>query len=137
MTDDPTADAVDVLLGDCVRSVEELDILLAMRAEATRRWTSRQLAERLHLDFSHADAALQNLLSGGAIRNVGADPVTYLYAPGTTPLRAAIDALAEAHATDRVALILRMSAKAMNRARSQTREIFAQVIRARSKRNGE
>lgn len=83
-----------------VPSVPYLEALLLLRAEHGRRWDSYQLASRLYIGESQAQALLQALAEGGIA--VHEPDAKFVYQPATAELRAKLDALAQVYAQDLV-----------------------------------
>jgi|GEM_PF-6957512 len=133
--DTTSVEAFERLLRDAIRSMEDVQVLLVLRDTPERAWTARQLAERLTLELSSVESALQNLVAGGAARRDPQKPGAHRYAPASRELGAEVDALAAKYREDRVGLILRLSSDAMDRVRSHAQETFARALRTRGSGN--
>jgi hypothetical protein len=95
-------------LADHIESVLELELLLALRADAARTWTAADLATQLRIDAAFAAAQLEkfydrHLLS--AEKGTDRPDPAYRYAPASSELDAAVAAVASAYASHRVTII--------------------------------
>lgn len=112
-----------------IRSLEELEVLLALRA-LRQSSTSAELSATLHMLEDLVEAALQNLASSSILTRQGSGArASYAYAPATEALRLAVDELARACETHRVDVIMLISSKAIERVRSGVLQMFVDAKR--------
>jgi hypothetical protein len=85
-----------------IESVEQLEVLLLLRAAADKHWTAEEVARAR---VTHAEAAaawLENLAVRGFVRH---EPRGYRYDPPSAEAERTIDELAESYAKYRVAVV--------------------------------
>jgi hypothetical protein len=90
----------------CISSVEQLAILLLLRANPQRSWTTAEVCRELRSSEHSATLRLSDLHDKGLIANRGgAESPAYVYAPSSDELSATIDAVAAAYAERPYAVI--------------------------------
>jgi hypothetical protein len=94
---------VQQLIGDCIDSVEAVEILLLLR-RSEAYWTSDAVATQLGMKPQLAAAKLR-ALTDGKLLVVGSGSGAFRYAPPTPEARQAIDLLAAAYADQRIHVI--------------------------------
>ena len=92
-------EAVTAFVRGSISSVEQLAILLLLRANPFRTWTATEVSRELRGSEHSAQLRLSDLLDQQLIeeRRDGGE-VAYVYAPSSEALRDTIDAVAEAYA---------------------------------------
>ena len=75
-------------------TVTAIDVLLHLRHEQPRAWTSRALARRLRIDPDQTEGILARLDENGLIRRQGQ---AFEYGPGSEQAAWAVDTLAEVY----------------------------------------
>jgi hypothetical protein len=118
-----------LFLRDHIRSVEQLDILLHLRASTPRALTAHEIAVELRTSESSVAARLKGLVSSGLL--VEADGALR-YAPARADLVAAVDAVAAAYAETKYKVIDQILAKPADNVR-----LFADAFRLRRPKEGD
>jgi predicted transcriptional regulator len=85
-----------------IESVEQLDVLLLLRATPTKDWTADEVQRALVTQPESAASWLKDLEGRGLAKRDGR---SYRFAPPTPEIERTIDALAEAYAKYRVTVI--------------------------------
>ncbi|HEX6239806.1 MAG TPA: helix-turn-helix domain-containing protein [Polyangiales bacterium] len=135
MSDPSPSAQVSRLLAGSVRSIEELEVLLRLRAESTAQ-SPRALSEVLNIPESIAESALQNLEAAGLVTRDEAGRA-YRYAAADPELASAVEALAEAYRENRVQIIMTISNNAIERMRHGVLQLFSDAFRiSRGKKDG-
>lgn len=107
--------AVRRLIAERIESVQQLEILLLLRAAPGKAWTPRQVARALVTQVEPSEEWLaemtrtQLLVSDGRV---------YRYAPATAELEASVDGLAKSYAKYRVAVVALIFSKPSERVRT-------------------
>lgn len=92
-------EAVTAFVRGSISSVEQLAILLLLRANPFRTWTAAQVSRELRGSEHSAGLRLSDLLEQQLIEDRGSDgEPAYAYAPSSEALRDTLDAVAEAYA---------------------------------------
>ena len=117
---------------DHIDTVEELEVLLHLRASPDRAFTADDVSRDLRTDPRSAAARLQDLVADGLVA-AEADG-TWRYGPRTADLDRIAGALAEAYTTRRVAVIELIATRPSENVRS-----FAEAFRIhrRGKKDGD
>lgn len=122
---------VRTLLHERLAGLDELEVLLLVRGDASHGWTASEVAERLGLPESSSDAALESLcmaallvLDGGG----GGAERRYAYRPGTPELDGAVTSLAEIYGERRLEVMRILSNHALDRIRSAAARTFADAF---------
>ncbi len=95
---------VAVFIASCIDSVEQVEILLALRANPARHWTPEQLSRDQHSSIHSVHLRLQHLVACGL---VGKEGSSYFYAAPAGADRL-VQRLAELYADRRSAVIERI-----------------------------
>lgn len=92
-------EAVAAFVRSSISSVEQLAILLLLRANPFRSWTAAEVGRELRGSEHSAELRLSDLLARELIeaRRDGGQ-TTYVYAPTSDALRGTLDAVAKAYA---------------------------------------
>jgi predicted transcriptional regulator len=133
----PIPPEISVLLKDSIRSIEELEVLLRLRADGEAR-TFSDLAGPLNIPESIAESALANLEQAGMLARIARGRHrAYAFAPRDEQLAAAIDALVAYYRDNRMQVILTISNNAMERMRHGVLQRFSDAFRiSRDKKDG-
>jgi hypothetical protein len=127
-------------LGDDVRalllaidSIAELETLLLLHRDATASWDAPRVAAELRVEPRSAEAQLTTLAERGLLRPVNDDAARgWRYAPATSALARAVDALAAAYENRRVSVVEFLYSKpAVDKLR-----VFADAFRLREDESG-
>lgn len=113
-------------LRDHIRSVEQLDILLHLRAVAPRALDPHAIAGELRTSESSVTTRSKDLVTAGLLAQSGA---ALRYGPTSTELEAAVDAVAIAYAETRYTVIEQILARPADNVR-----LFADAFRFRGKK---
>lgn len=108
-----------------IDSVEQLEVLLLVRARSDKEWSASEVADELRIDPGSAEQRLEDLAAVGLL--AGSSP-TFRYAPANAELAARVDELAGMYQTHRVAIIAVIFSRPSERIRS-----FADAFRIRSR----
>ena len=93
------------LLNRHIHSVEQLEALLLCRAAPDKSWSAAEVARALVTREDTAEVRLADLAERELLSAEPGEAETYRYAPSDHRVDAAIDLLAEAYATRRVAVV--------------------------------
>jgi hypothetical protein len=85
-----------------IESVEQLEVLLLLRAAADKDWTANEVARALVTQVESARGWLERMVGAGLLSGGGEG---YRYAPPTREVEETIDGLAESYANYRVTVI--------------------------------
>jgi hypothetical protein len=96
-------DEVHRFLHEHVHSVEQLEILLMLRAHRDRAWNAEEVARELRVAAISAGNRLDDLARRGLLRPDG--DARFSYAPSSDSLEAAVDGLACVYPERRVTVI--------------------------------
>jgi hypothetical protein len=124
MTPSGLREDVDRLLRVHIHSVEQMEVLLLLRAHPSRDWTGAQAAQELRIDPDSAGGRLSDLHARGFLAP-GA-PGAFRYAPEHPDVARAVEGLAAAYAERRVTVINLIFSKPSERISS-----FADAFRLR------
>lgn len=123
------SDEVATFLREKIESVEQLEILLLLRAQPDRLWTGDSVSTELNIVPSLAGEALEHLCRSNLLDvRVGREHVAFRYAPGTSELDRAVHELVRAHREMRVELMRALSANAVQRVRTSAIRMFADAF---------
>lgn len=120
-------DEVAQLIASHIDSVEKLEILLLLRGERDRAWTSDHVSRELRRNPSSVSRCLSQLAAGGLLDGSIGDG--YRFAPSDPALERQVGSLAETYATRRVSVIQLIVANPMDSVTT-----FADAFRFRRKR---
>ncbi len=125
---------IDRFLFTFVHSYEELEALLLLQRDASRPWTSGDVARALSIDGANARIALQRLVQDGVVEEttVRGSPHTCYRGPREA-FRALVSALSDAFEHHKIDVIAAMNRNALERMRTDALRVFADafVIRRR------
>jgi DNA-binding transcriptional MocR family regulator len=114
------------LIESHIDSVEKLEILLLLRGERDREWTSDQVSRELRRNPSTVSRALGQLAERGLLG--GSTAAGFRFAPTDGPMEQQVTRLAETYATRRVSVIQLIVANPMDSVTT-----FADAFRFRKK----
>jgi hypothetical protein len=98
-----------------IESVEQLEVLLLLRAAADKDWTATEVARALVTNTESTRNWLERMAAGGLL---AANDEVFRYAPPTPDVEQLIDGLAESYAKYRVTVISLIFSKPGERART-------------------
>jgi hypothetical protein len=87
-----------------IQSVPYLEAILLLRSERRYAWDSKQLARGLYMSEKAAGELLSALLAAEVVVTTEQQPTSFRYHPGSDHLRQMIDRLADAYASNLVAV---------------------------------
>lgn len=116
---EPVPAAVRELIRERVQALEQLEILLLMRAEPSRPWRAAELASTLQLASVLVEAALAHLSHHGFLATQAG---LCHYAPHVPKLRSAVDELARSYDEARPEVLALISADAVGSVRRRMRQ---------------
>ena len=115
------------LIVEHIHSVEQLEILLLLRAEPDRDWTAEQINDRIKSSLSSVESRLGDLERSALVQREGN---RYRYAPGPE-LAAAVTELANAYAERRYTVIDLIFSRPTDKLR-----VFARAFKLRGDGDG-
>ena len=119
------------LLQERLAGLDELEVLLLVRGDASRGWTASDVAKRLGLPASSSDAALERLRAAGLLAvdgDGGGAELRYAYRPHALELDRVVSALAEIYGERRLEVMQILSNHALGRIRSAAARTFADAF---------
>lgn len=133
----PIPPEIGALLQDSILSIEELEVLLRLRATRDAR-TPFELAETLNIPESIAESAVASLEQAGFLASTTRGRSrAYAFAPRNEQLAAAVEALAACYRDNRMQVILTISNNAIERMRHGVLQRFSDAFRiSRDKKDG-
>jgi predicted ArsR family transcriptional regulator len=96
---------VEQLISEHINSIEQLEILLLLHRQPSRRWTAADVARELRIHAASAATRLADLAARGFLHAEAAPAPAYLYQPTASALDGAVGGLAAAYAERRVTVI--------------------------------
>ena len=96
--------SVQQFLSKYIRSLEQLEVLLLLRNNANRSWTSAEVYEVVRSSRSSVEERLESFVQLGFLAKESGPPATFCYAPAEN-LGAAVDETAGAYQKWRVRVI--------------------------------
>jgi hypothetical protein len=129
-------EAVRALIRDQLKSFEELELLLLVRAKPLEQWSAASASAAAHLDVDLTVQALAGLEASGLVARTAAGP-TYQYRPATSAMAAAVDELAQAYRQQHAAVMSQMSINAIERIRSGPLRVFADSFLFKKDKDGD
>jgi hypothetical protein len=96
-------------LSQCVGTLDELGILLALMGSTTRWWNAKAVGDELGVSEIRARRSLESLASRNLLDIKVSDDVRYQFRPGTQVLEARASALLKLY-RERPAIVLRWAA---------------------------
>jgi hypothetical protein len=93
------SEAVTAFVRGSISSVEQLAILLLLRANPFRSWSATEVSRELRGSEHSAGVRLSDLLESKLVEDRSTEgEARYIYAPASEKLRGTLDAVAEAYA---------------------------------------
>lgn len=123
---------VSALIARHIDSVVRLEVLLYLHGRAPGRETAEAAAKELRVDAVWASGQLEELCARGFANFDESSPRTYQYAPSTAQLASSVEALANAFAQRRVAVIAAIYSQPPDPLRT-----FSDAFKLRKDRGGE
>lgn len=90
---------------DHIHSVEELEVLLLVRAEPARLWDAEAIRQALYTSAASASRRLADMEAAGFVVPVEGQPGAYRYRPGPAEREDLLARLADVYRERRVAVI--------------------------------
>jgi predicted transcriptional regulator len=118
-------DVAELIAGH-IDSVEKLEILLLLRGESDREWTSQEVSRELRRNPASTARGLQQLAKSGLVAGSGAS--AYRFDPADRALVGRVQRLAETYATRRPSVIQLIASNPMDSVTT-----FADAFRFRRK----
>ena len=104
-------------LGRYVHSIEDLEVLLLLRAGEDREWSPEDVAARLNTSLDSARACLQSLAHHGLLTTRD-NPAEYRYDPQYAGLDSVAQRVEQAYAARRVSVIEYIFSRPLQKIRS-------------------
>lgn len=124
-------DDVQLLLQDEIRSIEHLEILLAVFRNPDRSWTPAEVYQQIRSNERSVEKALQELSKRGLLNRIEGPPVSYRFAPRSPALAETVARLSDLYAERRVRIV-----EAIYSERVSEVDEFARAFRLRKDSNG-
>jgi hypothetical protein len=124
-------DEVLALLQERLAGLDELEVLLFVRRDATQRWTASAIAKQLGRPESSTESALESLQGASlAVADGGGGGAEreFSYGPATTDLEAAVTLLADLYRERPLDVMRILSNSALDRIRSAAARTFADAF---------
>jgi predicted transcriptional regulator len=113
-------------LKDRVAGVEDLEALLLVRSNTSRRWAADAVAAMLERSPSWAAPVLESLCLAGLLEATGSNgDRRFTYRPATPALESMVTALAELYADQRAELMRLLNENAVDRIRAAAARTFS------------
>jgi hypothetical protein len=135
--DTPIPAEIAALLSDSILSIEELEVLMRLRADRAAR-TAWDLADSLNIPESIAESALESLARAGllSVDTLGKQR-GYAFAPQSAGLAAAVESFVTYYRDNRMQVVLTISNNAIERMRHGVLQRFSDAFRfSRDKKDG-
>ncbi len=100
-----------------IDSIEKLEVLLLLRAQTEREWTSSEVALELRITEASAAARLEDLSAARLLVSNGAVPAVYRYSPASSDDVRSTAELAMSYAERRVSVITFIFSRPQTRVR--------------------
>jgi len=127
MGDEGISQNVRRFIGEHIRSVVELEVLLLMHAGSGRVWSAAQLSEQMRVDAEWTGRELLELARRGLVRQCEGDPPLYVYEAANAN-HGIVEEVADTYAQRRVSVISLIFAKPSDPIQS-----FADAFKLRKK----
>lgn len=88
-----------------LRSVEHLEAFILLRQNTARAWTSREIAEELHIAGATADTVLEHLASDNFLDVKISSDILFRYSPASAKLAEIAARCAEYYGRERMAIV--------------------------------
>jgi hypothetical protein len=113
------SEALQKFILQYINSVEQLEILLLLKQDPAKQYSSEDIARLLFTHKDSVEARLNHLTANGLAETVAAsEPVLYRYAPRTAELDNAVKELARDYPAYRVSIINLIFSKPIDRIRT-------------------
>jgi len=122
---------VQLLLQEAIRSVEQLEILLALRDKSDHAWTSKEVYQVIRSSERSVERTLEELTARGFLVRSEGPERGYRYAPRTAELADTISRLSHLYSERRVRIIEAIYAERVSEV-----DEFAKAFRLRKDPNG-
>ncbi len=133
----PIPEDVVALLRDRVTSLEQLEVVLRLRAESATHWRVEDMADRVGLPPDVTEAALLALSVAELVAFVReGDEPRWFYRPATAALDEQLERLAEWHRARPLELMRLLNAQAMDRIRNSAARAFSEAFVIGRKKDG-
>lgn len=122
---------VQQLLKEQIRSIEQLEILLLLRDQPEKRWTTPEVYQTVRSSERSVSQTLEELFKRGMVTRIEGPEPEFQYAPQKSQLAETINALAHLYAERRVRIV-----EAIYSERTSAVDEFAKAFRFRKDHNG-
>lgn len=112
-----------------IRSVSQLEMLLLVRSDRERSWTSEELGRALYLAAEMCAQQLEELEAGGLVKAAANSERRYSYAPADAVIDRTVGELAEMYQQRRVSVITAIYSEPIDKIRT-----FAEAFRFRKEK---
>jgi hypothetical protein len=119
---------VQDFLRERIDALEQLEVLILLRADPSEPWDVRAVAQALRIGDEDALAALEHLSSQDLLLAGGPDRRSYRFAPKSDELAVHAGAAVDAYRDSRFDVLTFVSRAAMDRIRTSQVRTFAQAF---------
>lgn len=127
--------ATQAFLNEHVEEYQDLEVLLLLFRQAERSWSAAEVAERLKLSSDAVSEALDQLRSHTLVESLPGAIPRFRYAGSQGGAHACVEELSAAYEHDRLRVIRRMNANALERLRTSAIRAFSEAFRLREGRD--
>jgi Mn-dependent DtxR family transcriptional regulator len=128
MPDAPIPADVRALLDEHIHTLEQLEAIILMRKAEREDWSGEEVADLLHVSVESAREALQRLAQGGVLEAIELPARGVRYRGFTKRFEALVDRLLEVYESNRIELMMLLSANAIERMRTGALHAFADAF---------
>jgi hypothetical protein len=128
---------VQAFLRQTVESHEHLEVLFLLRSHRDEHWSPEAVAEKLHIPPGAAAEAIDHLGRKGLVSAGGGSKPGFRYRPANESLDSSVDRLAQAYDKNRLGVIRRINADAIDRVRNAAIQTFVTGFRSRGENEKE
>lgn len=111
MAENPIPDDVLSFIDRTITSIDQLEILLLLRAQRDRTWTGNQVSDELRSHPTAAAERLESLATAGLIESDGQTPAGYRFRPASPEMGRLVDGLDQSYRAYRLRVIERVFKK--------------------------
>jgi Mn-dependent DtxR family transcriptional regulator len=128
MPDAPIPADVRTLLDERIHTLEQLEAIILVRKGGREDWSGEEVADLLHISIESASEALQRLAQAGVLEAIELPAHGVRYRGFTKRFEALVDRLLEVYESNRIELMMLLSANAIERMRTGALRAFADAF---------
>jgi len=119
---------VRTLLDERIHTLEQLEAIILVRKGEREDWSGEEVADLLHISIESANEALQRLAQAGVLEAIELPAHVVRYRGFTKRFEAVVDRLLEVYESNRIELMMLLSANAIERMRTGALRAFAEAF---------